>query len=177
VRSGSTYCYLTAGHCPDVASTWYEDSAQTVLAGTNARGSFPGNDYGIMNVASPGYGECWLNTGSVQDITMSRNAYVNQSVRRNGSTTGLRSGRVTALIATVNYAEGGDSGGSLLAGSTALGLTSGGSGNCRAGGTTSASRSSRHSRPTACRSTDSRARLGACSGRAVGLDPTTTPLC
>ena len=57
---------------------------------------------------------------------------------------------MTALNATVNYAEGtvsglirtnvcaepGDSGGSLFAGGTALGLTSGGSGNCSTGGTT-----------------------------------------
>jgi hypothetical protein len=57
---------------------------------------------------------------------------------------------VTALNATVNYAEGsvygmikttvcaegGDSGGALFAGSVALGLTSGGSGNCSSGGTT-----------------------------------------
>ena len=61
-----------------------------------------------------------------------------------------RGGRPGALNATVNYAEGqvrglirtnvcaqpGDSGGSLFAGSTALGLTSGGSGNCTTGGTT-----------------------------------------
>ncbi|MBC3992345.1 trypsin-like serine protease, partial [Streptomyces sp. AC563] len=57
---------------------------------------------------------------------------------------------VTALDATVNYQEGtvegliqttvcaepGDSGGSLFAGDTALGLTSGGSGNCGSGGET-----------------------------------------
>jgi streptogrisin D len=150
VRSGSTYYYLTAGHCTDVATTWYENSAQTVRAGSNARGSFPGNDYGIMNAASAGYGDVSLYNGSYQDITAAGNAYVNQTVRRSGSTTGLHSGRVTALNATVNYAEGavtglirttvcaepGDSGGSLFAGSTALGLTSGGSGNCTTGGTT-----------------------------------------
>ncbi|MZG03432.1 trypsin-like serine protease, partial [Streptomyces sp. SID5614] len=33
-------------------------------------------------------------------------------------------------------AEPGDSGGALFSGSTALGLTSGGSGNCSSGGTT-----------------------------------------
>ncbi len=58
--------------------------------------------------------------------------------------------RVTALNATVNYSQGsvtgmirttvcaqpGDSGGPLYAGTTALGLTSGGSGNCTSGGTT-----------------------------------------
>jgi hypothetical protein len=85
-----------------------------------------------------------------QDITGSGNATVNQTVTRRGSTTGIHSGRVTATNATVNYAEGsvsgliqttvcaegGDSGGPLYAGSTALGLTSGGSGNCSSGGTT-----------------------------------------
>jgi streptogrisin D len=57
---------------------------------------------------------------------------------------------VTALNATVNYPQGtvyglirttvcaepGDSGGSLFSGTSALGLTSGGSGNCSSGGTT-----------------------------------------
>ena len=71
-------------------------------------------------------------------------------MKRSGSTTGVHSGTVTALNATVNYAEGtvtglirtnvcaegGDSGGSLFAGTKALGLTSGGSGNCTTGGTT-----------------------------------------
>ncbi len=150
VRSGSSYSFLTAGHCTDVAATWYEDSGQSVLAGTNARGSFPGNDYGIASTPGPGYGDVNLYNGSFRDITTAGNAFVGQSVLRSGSTTGLWGGQVTALNATVNYAEGsvyglirtsvcaepGDSGGSLFAGSTALGLTSGGSGNCRTGGTT-----------------------------------------
>ena len=76
---------------------------------------------------------------------------VGQTVTRRGSTTGIHSGTVTALNATVNYgggdivsgliqttvcAEPGDSGGPLYSGTTALGLTSGGSGNCTSGGTT-----------------------------------------
>ncbi|GLZ08695.1 hypothetical protein Acsp03_61610 [Actinomadura sp. NBRC 104412] len=44
--------------------------------------------------------------------------------------------RVSGLIQTTVCAEPGDSGGSLFAGSTALGLTSGGSGNCSSGGVT-----------------------------------------
>jgi len=150
VRSGSSYSFLTAGHCTDVAATWYEDQGQSVLAGTNGRGSFPGNDYGIVSTPGPGYGDVSLYNGSFQDITRAGNAFVGQTVRRSGSTTGVFGGRVTALNATVNYAEGavyglirttvcaepGDSGGSLFAGSTALGLTSGGNGNCRSGGTT-----------------------------------------
>ena len=74
------------------------------------------------------------------------------SVIRDGSTTGIHTGTVTALNATVNYgsgdvvyqmiqtnvcAEGGDSGGPLYTSSgVAIGLTSGGSGNCTSGGTT-----------------------------------------
>ncbi|GAA1797034.1 S1 family peptidase [Planosporangium flavigriseum] len=146
VRSGSTYYFLTAGHCTNIGSTWSTGSG--AVLGTRAGTSFPGNDYGIVrytdtSVAKPGA------VGS-QDITAAGNAYVGQTVTRRGSTTGIHSGQVTALNATVNYAEGtvtglirttvcaegGDSGGSLYAGSTALGLTSGGSGNCRTGGTT-----------------------------------------
>jgi len=153
VRSGSTYFFLTAGHCGNIASTWYGNSARTQVLGTVAGSSFPGNDYAIIrytsSVAHPG--NVWLYSGSsTQDITSAGNATVGQTVRRSGSTTGVRSGTVTAVNATVNYPQGqvrglirttvcaqpGDSGGSLFAGSTALGLTSGGSGNCTTGGTT-----------------------------------------
>jgi streptogrisin D len=145
VRSGSTYYFLTAGHCTNIGTTW--TSGSTTL-GTRAGTSFPGNDYGIVRytntaVSHPGY------VGS-QDITSAGTPAVNSTVYRRGSTTGIHSGRVTALNATVNYSQGtvtglirttvcaepGDSGGSLYSGTTALGLTSGGSGNCSSGGTT-----------------------------------------
>ena len=45
-------------------------------------------------------------------------------------------GTVSGLIRTTVCAQPGDSGGSLYSGSTAHGLTSGGSGNCSTGGTT-----------------------------------------
>ncbi|RNL73791.1 S1 family peptidase [Streptomyces sp. I6] len=153
VRSGSTYSALTAGHCTDIAGTWYTNSSQTTLLGTRTGSSFPGNDYGIIrhSNSSAADGRVYLYNGSYRDITSAGNAYVGQSVQRSGSTTGLRGGTVTGLNATVNYgggdvvygmiqtnvcAEPGDSGGPLFAGSTALGLTSGGSGNCSSGGTT-----------------------------------------
>jgi streptogrisin D len=150
VRSGSTYYFLTAGHCTNIGSTWYSNSGQTSVLGTRAGTSFPGNDYGIVRyTTSPGAGNVYL-YGGYQEITAAGNAYVGQSVTRSGSTTGVHSGTVQALNATVNYAEGtvtglirtnvcaepGDSGGSLFAGSTAIGLTSGGNGNCVVGGTT-----------------------------------------
>lgn len=83
-------------------------------------------------------------------ITAVADPVVGQRAFRSGSTTGVRSGRVTALNATVNYPEGtvtgliettlcaepGDSGGPLFADGLALGLTSGGNGDCTIGGTT-----------------------------------------
>ncbi|TCC26448.1 S1 family peptidase [Kribbella sindirgiensis] len=153
VRSGSTYYFLTAGHCTNIGSSWYANSAKTTLLGTRYGTSFPGNDYGIVKYASTYTnhpGSVNLYNGSTQDITSAGNASVGQAVKRSGSTTGVHSGSVTATNATVNYAEGtvtglirtnvcaegGDSGGALFAGSVALGLTSGGSGNCSSGGTT-----------------------------------------
>ncbi len=145
VRSGSTNYFLTAGHCTNIGATWTNGSA---TLGTRAGTSFPGNDYGIVRYTNTTI----TKTGGVgsQDITSAGTPAVGATVYRRGSTTGLRSGRVTALNSTVNYAEGsvfglirttvcaepGDSGGSLYSGTTALGLTSGGSGNCSSGGTT-----------------------------------------
>jgi streptogrisin D len=144
-NSAGTRFFLTAGHCTNISSTWTNGS--TTL-GTRTGTSFPGNDYGIVrytntSIAKPG-------AVGTQDITSAGTPAVGATVYRRGSTTGLHSGRVSALNTTVNYAEGsvsglirtsvcaepGDSGGSLYAGTTALGLTSGGSGNCSIGGTT-----------------------------------------
>ncbi|MFC0623559.1 S1 family peptidase [Kribbella deserti] len=154
VRSGTTYYFLTAGHCGNIASTWYANSSRTQILGNVTGSSFPGNDYAIVkyssNFTGTHPGSVNLYNGSNQDITTAAEAYVGEPVRRSGSTTGLRSGSVTGLNATVNYAEGtvtglirtnvcaegGDSGGALFDGTRALGLTSGGSGNCSVGGTT-----------------------------------------
>jgi len=143
VVKGSTYYFLTAGHCGNIASTWYTNSGQTTVAGTTAGSSFPGNDYALVR---------YTNTSlSHPGGFTAANAYVGEAVKRTGSTTGTHSGKVTALNATVRYsdggtvsgliqtnvcAEGGDSGGPLYDGSKALGLTSGGSGDCTSGGTT-----------------------------------------
>ncbi|GAA0555542.1 S1 family peptidase [Paractinoplanes ferrugineus] len=144
-NSAGTNYFLTAGHCTNIGTTWTNGS--TTL-GTRSGTSFPGNDYGIVRYTNTTI----VKTGGVgsQDITGAGTPAVNATVYRRGSTTGIHSGRVTALNATVNYAEGsvsglirttvcaepGDSGGSLYSGTTALGLTSGGSGNCSSGGTT-----------------------------------------
>ncbi|GGT41523.1 serine protease [Streptomyces kurssanovii] len=149
VRSGSTYYFLTAGHCTDGAGTWYTNSSRTTSIGPTAGSSFPGNDYGIVRYSNTSLSHPGTVGGT--DITSAANATVGMSVTRRGSTTGTHSGTVTGLNATVNYgggdivygmirtnvcAEPGDSGGPLYSGSRAIGLTSGGSGNCSTGGTT-----------------------------------------
>ena len=145
VVSGSTFYFLTAGHCGKLANTWYTDSGLTTLIGPTVNYSFPGNDYALVrydntSLSHPG------------GFTVA-DAFLGESVRRTGSTTGTHSGRVTALNVSVRYtgrlhgvvsgliqtnvcAEPGDSGGPLYDGTRALGLTSGGSGDCTSGGTT-----------------------------------------
>lgn len=145
VVQGSTYYFLTAGHCGNDASTWYTNSGHTTLIGSNVGSSFPGNDYALVR---------YDNTAlSHPGGYSAANAVVGESVKRTGSTSGTHSGTVTALNVSVRYsgpgggtvsgmiqtnvcAEPGDSGGPLYDGSKALGITSGGSGDCTTGGTT-----------------------------------------
>ncbi|MDF6041576.1 S1 family peptidase [Streptomyces sp. JH14] len=149
VRSGSTYYFLTAGHCTDGNPPWYTNSSNSTYIGPTVGSSFPTNDYGIVRYDNAAVAHA--GTVGSQDITSAANATVGMSVTRRGSTTGIHSGTVTGLNATVNYgggdivygmiktnvcAEPGDSGGSLYSGTRAIGLTSGGSGNCSSGGTT-----------------------------------------
>ncbi|MFI2608415.1 S1 family peptidase [Kitasatospora sp. NPDC018619] len=144
VASGSTHYFLTAGHCGNVAPDWYTDAAHSTRIGPTVSSTFPGHDYALVRydnsaLSHPG------------GFTSAPDAYVGESVKRTGSTTGTHGGSVTGLNATVRYtdgstvrgliqtnvcAEAGDSGGPLYDGTKALGLTSGGSGDCTSGGTT-----------------------------------------
>jgi streptogrisin D len=144
-NSANQNFFLTAGHCTNIGATWTTSAGQVI--GTRQSTSFPGNDYGLVRYTGsvPASG-----TVGSQDITSSGTPAVGSTVTRRGSTTGIHSGTVQQLNATVRYAEGtvtglirttvcaepGDSGGSLYRGTTAFGLTSGGSGNCTSGGTT-----------------------------------------
>jgi streptogrisin B len=145
VVSGSTYYFLTAGHCGSLVSTWYTNSGHTTLIGPTINYSFPGNDYALVR-----YDNTSLTHPGGYSVA---DAVVGEKVTRDGSTTGVHTGTVTALNVSVRYsghpggrvdgliqttvcAEGGDSGGPLYDGTKALGLTSGGSGNCSTGGTT-----------------------------------------
>ncbi len=153
VRTAAGYAFLTAGHCTDLATTWYADAARTRVLGARAGSRFPGDDFGLVRyrAGSPRPpGTVALAGGAVLDVTAAGAPRVGQQVRRSGSTTGVRSGRVTQVGATVVYPEGtvrglarttacsnlGDSGGPVLAGRTVVGLVSGGTGDCATGGVT-----------------------------------------
>ncbi|WP_046728986.1 S1 family peptidase [Streptomyces humi] len=149
VKGGEPY-FLTAGHCTAAISSWSDSSGGVI--GQNARSSFPGDDFGLVKYTSgvDHPSEVDLYDGSSQKITGAAEATVGMKVTRSGSTTHVHDGTVTGLNATVNYSEGtvsgliqtdvcaepGDSGGSLFSGSDAIGLTSGGSGDCTSGGET-----------------------------------------
>lgn len=150
VKDGQPY-FLTAGHCANAVQSWSDSQGGQEIAATED-GKFPGDDYGIAKYTgdTPHPSEVNLYNGSTQAISKAGDPTVGQKVQRSGSTTQVKDGDVTGLNETVNYQEGtveglikttvcaepGDSGGALFAGDTALGLTSGGSGDCSSGGET-----------------------------------------
>ncbi|MBB5873611.1 streptogrisin B [Allocatelliglobosispora scoriae] len=153
-RKGTTYYMITAGHCTTTSATWWTNSARTIAIGTRTATSFPLNDYGAVRYTNTALTHpSAVNTyPGLLTINGVGTPYVGQTVCRSGATTGVRCGTITALNATVNYAEGtvsglirtnicaepGDSGGPLYVPSTGLilGILSGGSGNCTSGGVT-----------------------------------------
>ncbi|WP_424214505.1 S1 family peptidase [Streptomyces sp. BI20] len=140
---------LTAGHCTAIGGTWYTDGRHTVPLGPTVDSRFPEDDFGLIAQDNPGVPT--PGTVGTVDVTGATDPARGMAVSRRGSTTGTHSGRITGLGASVNYgggdivrglirtdvcAEPGDSGGPLYSGTLAVGLTSGGSGDCRVGGTT-----------------------------------------
>ncbi|MEV6396928.1 S1 family peptidase [Streptomyces sp. NPDC051907] len=151
VKDGEPH-FITAGHCGKSGSEW-SDSEGGAAIGTMVDSQFPGNDFALVKYSgdTAHASEVNLYNGSAQAIAKAGEATVGMKVQRSGSTTQVHDGEVTGLDATVNYgngdvvegliqtnvcAEPGDSGGSLFAGDAAIGLTSGGSGDCTAGGET-----------------------------------------
>ncbi|MFC9289012.1 S1 family peptidase [Streptomyces sp. NPDC057052] len=145
--------FLTAGHCGVAAEAWSDSAAGEPIA-TVDQAVFPGDgDFALVKYDDPATvapSEVNLGDRTVQ-ISGAADATVGTQVFRMGSTTGLADGQVLGLDATVNYPEGtvtgliqtdvcaepGDSGGSLFTqDGLAIGLTSGGSGDCTAGGET-----------------------------------------
>ncbi|MEV0182187.1 S1 family peptidase [Streptomyces sp. NPDC050625] len=154
VTNGRSDFILTAGHCGPPNTIWFGDNQGNQQLGTTVNTNFPGSDFSLIQYASgkAGQGADVVAVGGGKGvlITGAADPTVGQRVFRSGSTSGLHDGQVTALNATVNYPEGtvtgliqtnvcaepGDSGGPLFSEGIALGVTSGGSGDCTTGGTT-----------------------------------------
>ncbi|UUN30653.1 S1 family peptidase [Streptomyces sp. FIT100] len=156
VTDGRRAFILTAGHCGSAGTVWSGGRRRAGQLGTTVASSFPGDDFSLVRYEDgesvdgtvPGIVE--IGGGQGVRIVGAAEAVVGRQVFRSGSTTGLRTGRVTAVNATVNYPEGtvtgliettvcaepGDSGGPLFAQGLALGVTSGGNGDCTTGGVT-----------------------------------------
>jgi hypothetical protein len=154
VTNGTNDFILTAGHCGPTGSTWFADNQARRQVGQTVNSNFPGSDFSLVQYASGKAGDgadvVAIGNGNGVRITGTAEAAVGQRVFRSGSTSGLHDGQVTGLDATVNYPEGtvsglietnvcaepGDSGGPMFSEGVALGVTSGGSGDCTTGGTT-----------------------------------------
>ncbi|GCD47817.1 S1 family peptidase [Streptomyces paromomycinus] len=146
--------FLTAGHCGKGSANWTADQSGAQPLGTVADARFPESDFALVTYDDPAArpdSAVDLRNGGTQRISRAAEAAVGMRVQRSGSTTGLSDGTVTGLDATVNYgngdivngliqtdvcAEPGDSGGPMFSGDAAVGLTSGGSGDCTRGGET-----------------------------------------
>ncbi len=148
-----TPAFLTAGHCAAGGDQWSDAQGGQPIA-TVDQAVFPGEgDFALVTYDDPAtQAPSDVDVGNqVVPISRAAEATVGQEVFRMGSTTGLADGRVLGLNATVNYPEGtvtgliqtdvcaepGDSGGSMFTrDGLAIGLTSGGSGDCASGGET-----------------------------------------
>ncbi|MFG2123006.1 S1 family peptidase [Streptomyces sp. NPDC048710] len=154
VSNGQSDFILTAGHCGPAGSIWFADNQGNQQLGKTVSSNFPGNDFSLVQYNSGKAGDgadvVAIGGGKGVRITGAADPTVGQRVFRSGSTSGLHDGQVTGLNSTVNYPEGtvtglietnvcaepGDSGGPLFSEGVALGVTSGGNGDCTTGGTT-----------------------------------------
>ncbi|TDB89976.1 streptogrisin B precursor [Actinomadura sp. KC216] len=150
VRKSNTYYFITAGGCAKSGQKIYADPGLTVELGTVVSVTNVAVAlvvYVEPHVERPG---SVLGYPGSRDITGPGQATVGQPVCRSGSTTGVRCGTVTALNQSVSFPEGtmtglartnicsepGDNPGApYFAGTLALGVGIGGSGNCTSGGT------------------------------------------
>lgn len=156
-RSGTTRFIVAAGHCVSAGSSW---SGVGGYIGPSAGSSFPGNDYGRIQVASAAAASTPLvdryTSGVDVTITGFTNPSVGTPVCYSSPVTGWRCGSVTGVNQTVCYPQGcvyqlirtnmcpepGASGAPVVThpGSgtavRAVGLIVGGSGSCSSGGTT-----------------------------------------
>ncbi|WP_328336146.1 alpha-lytic protease prodomain-containing protein [Streptomyces violaceus] len=150
VTKGARQGFASAGHCgkKGATTTGFNQAEQ----GTFHASTFPGKDMSWVAV-----NDQWTTTPNVRvegeqkvQVTGSVQALVGAAVCRSGSTSGWHCGKIEQHDVSVSYAEGGvdgltrttvcaapgDSGGPYVAGLQAQGVTSGGTGDCKSGGTT-----------------------------------------
>ncbi|MFB9464668.1 carbohydrate-binding protein [Streptomyces cinereospinus] len=150
VTRGERQGFATAGHCGDQGdrTTGHNRADQ----GTFQASTFPGKDMAWVAVNGDWTATAGVKAegGEIAQVGGSVEALVGASVCRSGSTTGWHCGTIQQHGTSVGYAEGvvhgltrttvcaepGDSGGPYVSGAQAQGVTSGGSGDCRNGGTT-----------------------------------------
>ncbi|WP_412538298.1 S1 family peptidase [Longispora sp. K20-0274] len=146
--AGGSKHFLTAGHCTNDYTTsqaaYGKDGTQLGVSGASTNGAT--GDYGRVDVTAAGWNlSATVNGYGNGDVTVTGggDTVVGQSVCRSGQTTGWHCGTVTELDYTAVYgslsvnglvktdacSEAGDSGGSWVSGTTAVGLHEGGTTN------------------------------------------------
>jgi streptogrisin C len=137
--SKGTRIFLTAGHCTAGKPSF---SRNGYVLGNTQSSSFPGNDYGTVDVIQgwdqQGYVEGW-GAGNIA-VKGIANQTVGSTLCKSGKSTGWTCGKIVARNVTVNYGnnkivrglfqhtacvEAGDSGGANMTGNYAQGITSG----------------------------------------------------
>ena len=153
VTRGTQNGFVSAGHCGKAGDTTI--GVNRTALGVFQRSTFPVSDFAWVSV-----NDNWTprptvrNGGSgsrgIVSVSGFRAAVEGSSVCRSGSATGWRCGTILQRDASVIYPQGavsgltrakvcaelGDSGGSFISVDQAQGVTSGGSGDCTAGGVT-----------------------------------------
>ncbi|MEV4134213.1 proprotein convertase P-domain-containing protein [Dactylosporangium sp. NPDC049742] len=144
--------FLTAGHCTNDVNQAAYGKDGTAVGTSNSGGTHSVNsregDFGLVDVTASGWTlspvvYAW---GTATDVTVtgSTEPVTGMSVCRSGQTSGWRCGRVTAVDQSIDYgnviidglfttdacSQGGDSGGSYVTGTLAVGLHSGGGNPC-----------------------------------------------
>ncbi|QRK12524.1 ricin-type beta-trefoil lectin domain protein [Archangium violaceum] len=139
--------FVTAGHCGGAGTPTLGHNWQSM--GTVRASVWPGNDWAWVATNSSWTPQPWVynhNNGNVL-VQGSNPASIGASICRSGNTTGWRCGTLLATNVTVNYSDGpvyglsttdacadpGDSGGAVLSGNQAQGVTSGIAGGCANG--------------------------------------------
>ncbi|ATB43575.1 Streptogrisin-C precursor (Serine protease C) [Cystobacter fuscus] len=136
--------FVTAGHCGSAGTPTLGFNWQAM--GTVRASVWPGNDWAWVATNSSWTPQPWVyNYANAHVLVQGSNAAgIGASICRSGNTTGWRCGTLQATNITVNYSNGpvyglsktnacadpGDSGGSVISGNQAQGVTSGIAGGC-----------------------------------------------